>query len=104
MPGARLSVDGGDSILDTEYDNLVLMWGVTSDMALYDWFADSANGDLLKKNLSVVLMDDEGLDAARWNFIEAWPTMYDAPDLNAMEIGVAIETLEISFERMERVE
>ena len=48
-------------------------------------------------------MDEYGSDVARWEFKDAFPIRYDAPDLNAMGSGVAIETLEISFESMTRV-
>lgn len=108
MPDTRVDLsefeEGGESAVDTEYGNLILMWGVTSNTDLYDWFASVVDGNVVKKSLSVVLMNDLNEDAARWNFTEAWPTMYHAPDLNAGESGVAIETLEISFTSMERVE
>jgi phage tail-like protein len=47
-------------------------------------------------------MDCEGNPAARWEFVEAWPSKYDAPDLNATGTDVAIETLEIVHEGMKR--
>ena len=56
-----------------------------------------------RRNLSVVLIDEEGNDAARWDFMNAWPSKYKAPDLNAKGNEVAIETLEIVFESMQRV-
>jgi phage tail-like protein len=48
-------------------------------------------------------MDEEGNPKARWNFENAWPSKYDAPDLNAKGTDIAIETLEIVHEGMIRV-
>jgi phage tail-like protein len=56
-----------------------------------------------RRSMSVVLLDDEGQEFARWNFFEAWPCRYTPPDLDAMDNGVALETFEIVYERMVRV-
>ena len=39
---------------------------------------------------------------ARWNFVRAWPTKWDGPDLNAVANDVAIELLELAHEGIER--
>jgi phage tail-like protein len=39
---------------------------------------------------------------ARWNFVRAWPTKWDFPDLNAEGNDVAIETLELAHEGIAR--
>jgi phage tail-like protein len=56
-----------------------------------------------RRNMAIILMDEEGNSAARWEFTEAWPSKYDAPDLNAKGTDIAIETLEIANEGMMRV-
>ena len=38
----------------------------------------------------------------RWNFFSAWPSKYDGPDFNAKGNDVAIETLTLAVERLER--
>jgi phage tail-like protein len=53
--------------------------------------------------MAVILMDEEGKATARWEFGGAWPSKYDAPDLTAKGNDVAVETLEVAFETMERV-
>jgi phage tail-like protein len=47
-------------------------------------------------------VDEEGIDVNKWVFTNAWPSKYKAPDLNALGNDVAIETLEIAFEVMQR--
>jgi phage tail-like protein len=56
-----------------------------------------------RSNIAVVVLDEEGNPKSRWEFAEAWPTKYDAPDLNATGNDIAVETLEIAHESMVRV-
>jgi phage tail-like protein len=86
-----------------KYGNLSLKWGITDSMDLYNWHKDVMMGTVARKNISVIVIDEEGNDQSRWNFIQAWPTKYDAPDLTAKGSDVSIETLEIVHEGMERV-
>ena len=53
--------------------------------------------------MSVVVLDEENIEAARWNFTNAWPSKYKAPDLNGMGSDMAVEIVEIVFESMQRV-
>ncbi len=87
------------------YGSLVLKSGLTASMELYNWrkMVEQGKVNQMRKNISVVLLDEEGNDAARWNFTNAWPSKYKAPDLNAKGNDIAIETLEIVFESMQRV-
>lgn len=89
----------------TKHGVLTLKWGVTDSMELYNWRKSVEQGKMktARKNLAIIVMDEEGKPAARWQFGEAWPSKYDAPDLTAKGNDVAIETLEIAFETMERV-
>jgi len=87
-----------------KYGNVSLKWGITDSFDLYDWRKMVEDGNIKKarKNVAIIVLDDEGNPAARWEFSQAWPTKYDAPDLNATANEIAIETLEIAHEKMER--
>ena len=89
----------------TSFGPLVLKWGLTASMELYNWrkLIEQGKINTMRKNLSVILLDEEGNDAARWDFTNAWPSKYKGPDLNAQTNEIAIETLEIVFETMVRV-
>jgi phage tail-like protein len=87
----------------TRYSNLQLRWGITDDLQLYDWHRRAVRGELERKNGSIVLLDRRGEEVARWNFVRAWPSRYDGPDLNAETSDIAIETLELAHEGVERV-
>ena len=86
----------------TKYSNISLKWGMTDDRQLYDWHRQAVKGDIVRKNGSIVLLNRKGDEVARWNFFRAWPSKYDAPDLNAEGNDVAIETLELAHEGLER--
>ena len=100
--------EGGDNLTPrklpgmTKHSNIVLKWGVTDDVQLYNWHRDAVRGVVQRKNGSIVLLDRQGQERARWNFINAWPTKWDGPDFTAEGNDVAIETLEIAHEGIER--
>jgi phage tail-like protein len=88
-----------------KYGNVTLKWGVTDSMALYEWRKAIEDGKTKdnRKNMAVIVIDEEGNEKSRWNFSNAWPSKYDPADLNATANEIAIETLEIVHEKMERV-
>ena len=87
----------------TRYSNLQLRWGITEDLELYDWHRKAVRGELERRNGSIVLLDRRGQEIARWNFVRAWPSKYDGPDLNAETSDIGIEMLELAHEGVERV-
>ena len=86
----------------TKYTNITLKWGLTDSRELYNWYRDVVNGKIERKSGSIILLDLEGNEKVRWNFFEAWPTKWDGPDFTAKGNDVAIETLELAHERVER--
>ena len=120
--GAFQSVSGFDSSIDviehreggentttrklpglTKFADIVLKWGITDDRELYEWHRDAVQGNLHRRNGSIVGLDRRGNEVLRWNFFNAWPRKYDGPDFNAEGNDVAIETLELAHEGLERV-
>lgn len=87
-----------------KYSNVVLKRGVTDNLELFEWQKAIIDGKINsnRKDVSVLLLDEEGNEAARWDFVNAWPTKYDAPDLKATGNEIAIETLELAHEGMVR--
>jgi len=90
----------------TKHGNVTLKWGITDSMELYEkWYKLVLQGKMAsaRRNMAIILMDDEGAPSARWEFENAWPIKYKAPDLSAKGNDVAIETLDIVHEGMKRV-
>jgi phage tail-like protein len=84
-----------------EYGPLVLRRGFAGDASLFQWWLAVSQGTLDRRNVSVVLLDEQRDEVARWNLRRAWPTKYSAPSLNALGNEVAIETLELAHEGIE---
>ena len=86
----------------TTYPDITLKWGVTVSRELYDWHLTAVNGKVQRKNGSIILQDDAGGEKIRWNFFSAWPSKYDGPDFTAKGNDVAVDSLTVSCERVER--
>lgn len=85
-----------------KYPNLVLKWGLTDSRELYDWHLSTVNGQVQRKNGSVIQLDSTGQEKVRWNFTAGWPAKYDAPSFNSGGSDVSVETLEIAHEGLVR--
>jgi phage tail-like protein len=84
-----------------QHGNILLKSGITrNSIDLHDWFKQVEDGNFkaARRNISIILFDDEGNEVTRWEFRDAWPVKYDSPDFNAKGNEVAIETLEIAHE------
>jgi phage tail-like protein len=86
----------------TKHTNITLKWGLTDSRELYDWYREIVTGKVDRRNGSIVVLDLEGKETVRWNFVQGWPTKWDGPDFSAKGTDVAIETLEIAHEGIER--
>ena len=87
----------------TKYSNIVLKWGVTTDVQLWTVApTTSSRATIARKNGSIVLLDRAGKEQARWNFFDAWPSKWTGPSLTAKGNDVAIETLELAHEGLVR--
>ena len=88
----------------TKYGNITLKWGLTDSKELWEWRKLVIDGKVkdARKNGAIVILDEEGNEKVRWNFFGGWPSKYDPADLNAKGNDVAIETLEITHEGLDR--
>lgn len=86
------------------YGNVTLKWGITDSLDLYKWRQQVEAGKMkeARKKMAIVLLNEEGEAASRWEFTSAWPTKYSSPSLNATANEIAIETLEIAHEGIKR--
>ncbi len=86
-----------------EYDDVTLRYGLTENKSLMDWVLKVAEGQIERKNVSIILVDTDGrTELTRWNLNNAWPTQWRGAKLEAIEQEVAIETLTLVFESLER--
>lgn len=74
---------------------LVLKHGFADNRTIWDWQSKIIEGQILRKNVSIVLHDDHGSEKARWNISQAYPVKWSGPDFRANAAEVAVETLEL---------
>jgi phage tail-like protein len=84
-----------------EWGPVVLRRGFTGDPALFAWWQEVLQGNVTRRDVSIVLLDEERADVARWLIRRAWPQKWVAPDLRGLGNEVAIETLELAHEGIE---
>jgi phage tail-like protein len=86
-----------------KFSNMILKRGLTQSTDLYDWWRQTMIGSILRRDVVVTLLDENGQAVKRWVARGAWPVRYEGPRLNAEGNDVAMETLELTVEGFELV-
>lgn len=87
----------------TTYCRTTLRYGLTNSPALWDWMMAGVRGNVTRHNLSIILLDTTGLvEKMRWNLQRAWISEWHAAPLDALAQEVAIESITVVFEELER--
>jgi phage tail-like protein len=83
-----------------KYGAITLKRGITDSDELWKWRMTVVSGNVVRKNGSIILLDQTGSEKLRWNFFMAWPSKWTGPSFTAGSAAVAIETLEITPEEI----
>ena len=84
-----------------KFTNIVLKWGITGDLAFWNWVVEGMNGLPHRTEGSVLMLNENRQEVMRWNFKRGWPCKWTGPGLNAKNNEIAMETLEICHEGIE---
>jgi phage tail-like protein len=85
------------------YEDIVLRYGVTTSGELFAWVMSAAKGAPQRKNVSILILDSSGsTEVIRYNLIAAWPAAWRGAPLHALTGGLAIDTITLVFESLER--
>jgi phage tail-like protein len=86
-----------------EYASVTLRYGLTKSPSLWDWMQTGVLGAVQRKTVHIVMLNPQGSEEqVRWTLHDAWPTSWQGAPLDAMSNLVAIESLELVYERLER--
>jgi phage tail-like protein len=81
----------------TKYtSNLVLKRGLSDSGRLWDWYVSSMQGTIVRRQVSVLLLDGDRSVAWRWDFVDAYPVKWIGPDLRASTGAIAFEAIEFA--------
>ena len=82
--------------------NLVLQRGLTKDTSFWNWLQEVMSGTIRKRDVVLTLKSDyKGDSAWGWEFTDAYPTKWSGPDLTGGANGMAIESIELTYERFD---
>jgi phage tail-like protein len=84
-----------------KFTNITLKRGITGDLAFWQWIKASLDGQVMRCDGSIVLLDEARQEVLRFVFRRGWPCKWDGPAFNAKNNEVAMETLEICHEGLE---
>ncbi len=86
------------------YPNLVLKVGYIDNRLLEVWHFDygKSPSGAGRKSGSIVMLNDDGSEKARWNFTRAWPVKWEGPELDASQSQIMVESVEIAHEGITR--
>jgi phage tail-like protein len=99
--------EGGDDLMRKlpglkKFGNITLKRGVTDSQELYNWHRQLLQGRTERRDGAIILLNDAREAVTRWNFRDGFPQKYEGPRFNAKSSDVAIETLVICCEYLER--
>lgn len=84
------------------HSNVTLQHGVTDSEELWEWMDAARYGTINRKWGRIILLDATGADARGWEFREGFPVRWEGPEFSADQGAVAIETLEIAHQGLDR--
>jgi phage tail-like protein len=82
----------------SKYGNVTLKRGVVIDQDFFKWFKTGIDGDVMRLDISILLLDEQRQEKVRYNLTNAWPVKFMAPDLKAAANEIAVNSLELAHE------
>ncbi len=86
------------------FTNISLKQGITLNPILRLWHLDLLQGKTQRRDGVIILQNEQRLPVLAWKFERGLPVKWTGPTLNASQSEVSIETLEISYEKLEPFE
>ena len=81
-----------------KYSNITLKRGYTQDASLWSWYGNITNGVADRRNVTIILLNEERQPVLRWHAENAWVNKIEGPSLKASASEVAIESVELVHE------
>jgi phage tail-like protein len=111
VPNSESYQEGGENRFThrlpqrASFENLVLKRGMLIGSDLIAWFKDALEAfKFTPKNITVTLLNANHDPLEQWLFHKAWPTKWNIDGFDAEKGAIVIETVEFSYQYMERKE
>ena len=88
-----------------KFTDVTLKRGITDNLEVWEWRRLVEEGKMkdARKNCSIIMYDRDYAPAARWDFVNAWPSKVTGPEAKADSNDYAIEEMILVHEGMKRV-
>src|ERR1700704_5204559 len=73
-----------------KYANITLKRGYTQDKSLWTWYGNIHNGKADRRNVTIILMNEEHNPVLRWHAENTWINKIEGPSFKASGNEVAI--------------
>jgi phage tail-like protein len=101
--------DGGHEIIQKipgrlKWQDVTLKRGITDAMDIWDWRSLVEQGKMsdARTNCSIIMMDRNYEDVARWDLVNAWPSKVTGPSVKSDSNEFGVEEVTIVHEGMIR--
>lgn len=87
-----------------KWQDITLKRGITNDLGLWLWRKSVEDGHMAtaRANCSVIMMDRNYVDVARWDIVNAWPSKVTGPQVKSDDNSYGVEEVTIVHEGMRR--
>jgi phage tail-like protein len=83
------------------YGDVTLARGLTTSRDLFDWWTSVATGNVQRRNVAIILLDDARNPVLRWLLREAWVAKIEVGSMQAAGNDVLIESVVLTHEGLE---
>jgi phage tail-like protein len=83
------------------YGDVTLARGLTTSRDLFDWWMSVATGNVQRRNVAIILLDDARNEVLRWLLREAWVAKIEVGTMQAAGNDVLIEAVVLTHEGLE---
>ena len=105
----KVVTDNGQEVIQKvpgrlKWNEVTLKRGITDNLQIYEWRKLVEDGKMkeARKNCSIIMFDRNYTPAARWDFVNAWPSKVTGPDVKADSNDFGVEEVVLHHEGMTR--
>jgi phage tail-like protein len=80
---------------------VILKRGLADADALWSWYLDVMDGFIVRRRITIVLLNHAGEERWRWVFRGAYPVKWSGPEFRAGTAEVAFESIELVHNGLE---
>ncbi|MCA1555046.1 MAG: phage tail protein [Chloroflexi bacterium] len=105
----KFTTDDGHEVVQKipgrlKWNDVTLKRGITDNLQIWEWRQMVEDGKMkdARKNCSIIMMDRNYTPAARWDFVNAWPSKVSGPEVKSDSNDYGIEEMTLVHEGMKR--